>query len=75
MTFLRILLMLLAITPMFYFEVSTSYLFPIYGLHLVSVTECTYEWILFESGNLSTIISVVAIPLYIILTLPTHQEA
>ena len=73
-TFLRILLMLLAITPMFYFEVSTSYLFPIYGLHLgknVSVsTECTYEWMLFESGTLSPIISVVAIPLYIILVYP-----
>ena len=70
-TFLRILLMLLAITPMFCFEVSTSYLFPLYGLHLgknVSVNDkCTYEWMLFESGNLSTVISVVAIPLYIIL--------
>ena len=69
-TFIRILIMLLAITPMFYFEVSTSYLFPIYGLHLgknVSVnTECTYEWMLFESGTLSSIISVVAIPLYIL---------
>ena len=73
-TFLRILLMLLAITPMFCFEVSTSYLFPIYGLHLgknVSVNiECTYEWMLFESGTLSSIISVVAIPLYIILVYP-----
>ena len=73
-TFLRILLMLLAITPMFYFEVSTSYLFPLYGLHLgknMSVTDnCTYEWMLFESGNMSTVISVVAIPLYIILVYP-----
>ena len=73
-TFLRILLMLLAITPMFCFEVSTSYLFPIYGLHLgknVSVNDkCTYEWMFFESGTLSTIISVVAIPLYIILVYP-----
>ena len=66
--------MLLAITPMFYFEVSTSYLFPLYGLHLgknVSVsTECSYEWMLFESGTLSPIISVVAIPLYITLVYP-----
>ena len=73
-TFLQILLMLLAITPMFCFEVSTSYLFPIYGLHLgknVSVSiECTYEWMLFESGTLSPIISVVAIPLYILLVYP-----
>ena len=73
-TFLRILLMLLAITPMFYFEVSTSYLFPIYGLHLgknVSVNiGCTYKWMLFESGNLTNIISVVAIPLYILLVYP-----
>ena len=73
-TILRILLMLLAITPMFYFEVSTSYLFPIYGLHLgknVSVDDkCTYEWIVFESGNLIYIISVAAIPLYIILVYP-----
>ena len=70
-TFLRILLMLLAITPMFYFEVSTSYLFPIYGLHLgmnVSVNGyCTYEWILIKSGSLSTLISVVGIPLYTII--------
>ena len=73
-TFLRILLMLLAITPMFCFDVSTSYLFPIYGLHLgknVSVsTECSYEWMLFESGTLSPIISVIVIPLYIILVYP-----
>ena len=73
-TFLRILLMLLAITPMFCFEVSTSYLFPIYGLHLgknMSVNiGCTYEWMLFESGILSPIISVVAIPLYILLVYP-----
>ena len=33
-TFLRILLTLLAITPVFYLEVATSYTFPIYGLHL-----------------------------------------
>ena len=33
-------------------------------------TECTYEWMLFESGTLSPIISVVAIPLYIILVYP-----
>ena len=73
-TFLRILLMLLAITPTFCFDVSTSYLFPLYGLHLgrnVSVSiDCTYEWMLFESGTLSPIISVVAIPLYIILVYP-----
>ena len=74
-TFLRILLMLLAITPMFYFEVSTSYLFPIYGLHLgknesTNKSKCTYEWMLFESGNLTNIISVVAIPLYILLVYP-----
>ena len=76
-TFLQILLMLLAITPMFYFDVSTSYLFPIYGLHLgknVSVNiGCTYEWMLFESGTLSPIISVIAIPLYIF-SLFTHTS-
>ena len=75
-TFLRILIMLLAITTMFYFEVSTSYLFPIYGLHLGkneptnNESKCTYEWMLFESGNLTNIISVVAIPLYILLVYP-----
>ena len=37
----------------------------------MSVTDnCTYEWMLFESGNMSTVISVVAIPLYIILVYP-----
>ena len=75
-TFLRILLMLLVITPMFYFEVSTFNLYPIYGLHLGknkstnNESKCTYEWMLFESGNLTNIISVVAIPLYILLVYP-----
>ena len=70
-TFLRILLMLLAIGPLSYFQVSTTYLFPLFGIHLgtnssIAVTGCTYEWMLFQSGNLSYIISVITLPLYVI---------
>ena len=73
-TFIRILLMLLAITPVFSLEVPTSLLFPIYALHMGKNTsvndKCTYEWMLFESDNLKYVIQVVAIPLYIILVYP-----
>ena len=70
-TFLRVVLMLFATTPVFFLEVSTSYLFPIFGLHLGKNSphdlSCTYNWILFESENLSTVIPVLAIPVYILL--------
>lgn len=72
-TFLRILVMLVTVTIMFYLDIPTVYLFPIFGLHLgESVTNytCTHKWVLFQSGNLSTIISIVSIPMYLLLIYP-----
>ena len=73
-TILRIVVMLLATTPVFLLEVPMSYLFPLFGLHLGDRASegqsCTYKWILFESGSLSDIISVLAIPLYLCLVYP-----
>ena len=73
-TFLRILLMLLAIAQVFFFEVSNSYFFPIFGRHLgmnQSIhSHCSYQWLLFESGSSAKIVSVVLIPLYVILIHP-----
>ncbi len=74
-TFLRILLMLFLVAPVFNLHVSTSYIFPLYGIHLGAepidtLYSCTAEWMLLQSGNLSFIITVVILPLYIILVLP-----
>ena len=75
-TCLRILVMMLAIVPIFSFEVPTSFLFPAFGPHVSIDTNFTYsyEWMLFESGNLSIIISVVWIPLYVILFYPHIKQ-
>lgn len=74
-TCLRILVMLLAIAPLFLFEVPTYHIFPVLGVHIgsngvLNFTTYSYEWMLFESGNLSPIITVVCIPLYILLLYP-----
>ena len=73
-TFLRIFLMLFTITFVFLLDMPALNLFPLFGLHLsrhisLSAT-CSYQWILFESGNLSAIISVLAVPLYLLLVYP-----
>ena len=75
-TCLRILVMMLAITPILSFEVSTSILFPAFGVHVSIDVNLTYpyEWMLFESGNLSSIISVMWIPFYVILVYPHIKQ-
>ena len=66
--------MLLTITTVFSFEVATVYLFPIFGRHIgrhgLIRDNCTYQWIIFESGTLSNVLPVVGIPFYIILLYP-----
>ena len=73
-TFLRIVVIMIATAPIFMLDIPASYLFPLFGLHLgENVTDkvpCDYGWMLFESGNLSSIISVFAIPVYILLVYP-----
>ena len=74
-TFLRIVLMLFLITPVFNLELATSFVFPLYGVHLGTEyidrnTGCTPEWMLLQTGNLSFIISVVCIPLYLLFVHP-----
>ena len=75
-TCLRILVMMLAISPILSFEVPTYFLFPAFGVHVSIDVIFTYscEWVLFESGNLSSIISVVWIPFYVILVYPHIKQ-
>ncbi len=71
-TFLRILVMLLAIGPIFYLHVAIIYLFPMYGMHIgpdkaISIKHsCQYTWVILRSGNLTYIISTIALPTYIL---------
>ena len=73
-TFLRIVVILLAATPVFLLDIPASYLFPLFGLHLgrnlTLYMSCTYDWMLFQSGNLSSIIAVLTIPLYVFFLYP-----
>ena len=70
-TFLRILIMLFVLSPVFILQVPLSYIYPIFGVHLGNTTfgyssECSSQWLLLQSGNLSDLVTVVVIPLYII---------
>ena len=75
-TFLRILVMLVAIGPVFSLLVPTVYVFPLFGMHMgmnmsVSPTRgCDVQWLLFQSNNLSDAIAILLLPLYIILVHP-----
>ena len=75
-TFLRILLMLVAIGPVFFLYVASVYIFPLFALHIGphvqvnTTTMCGYEWLLLQSGNLSIITPVALLPLYIIFLHP-----
>ena len=78
-TFLRILLMLLFLSLVFYCRMSAYSLFPLYTLHLTNLvpirhTSCTVSWLLIQSGNLTYITSFVAIPLHIIIVFPHIQK-
>ena len=74
-TFLKILVMLLVISPISTVQVNLNYAFPIFGIHLgnSSISDengCSPEWMLLQSGNLSYIFAVVMMPLYITIIHP-----
>ena len=70
-TFFRILIVLMALGPIFILEVPTSYfIFPMFTLHtgLGSTFhrhKCTARWLILESGTLGYLIAVIAFPVYI----------
>ena len=70
-TFIRVLLVLLAIGPVFILDVPTSYfLFPAFALHTgqeISFNNetCGWKWMLLESGTLYNLSTVVILPLYV----------
>ena len=84
-TFLRILVMLVAMGSTYAVHVAVLYMFPLYGIytgpqkslfkekpHYIS---CNYEdWLILESGNLAYIIPVVVLPLYILFFLPCARK-
>jgi len=70
-TFFRILMMLFLVACVFYLQVHSLYVFPLFGIHLgrskpIKDDGCQSHWILLQSGNLSYIIAIVTIPLYVI---------
>ena len=70
-TFLRVLLLLLALGPIFTLQVTSSYtVFPLFSHHIGTEetfdnSTCTAKWILLESGSLSLIICSTLLPVYI----------
>ena len=67
-TFTRILFILIAIAPVFVFDVSSSlYGLPLIGVHIAHKGReyCSVSWILLESGALRNIVSAVIFPIYI----------
>lgn len=72
-TFLRIVLVLLTLGPVFMLEVPASYyLFPFFALHISKSVELRNEtcesvprWVILESGGLGYIVSIVVLPVYI----------
>ena len=74
-TFFRILVMLFVMSPIFTLQVAVDYMFPLYGIHMgnspiINTTECSAEWLLLQSGNLSYLVTVVFMPLYILFIHP-----
>ena len=82
-TFLRILIMLVAIGPTYIIQVSTWYIFPLHGLYtgnrdLFTESNFTpntllcrgFDWVILASGNMTLLVSLVFIPLYLALILP-----
>jgi peptide/histidine transporter 3/4 len=70
-TFLRILVILLAIGPVFALHVPTIYVFPLFGAHAgrnKSLSDnCTVDWLTVQSNNLSYMFTIVLMPLYILI--------
>jgi hypothetical protein len=78
-TFLRVLVMLLAVGPIYVVYVSTIYLFPIFGLHMGCNDSVAFEkhmtcrfsdWVVLQSGNLTYMAIVAFLPAYITLVHP-----
>ena len=69
-TFLRILIMLLAIGSIHGSFVSANQIFPFFSLHISQNCNpnenCNYGWFIFCSGNLTYLITVSLLPLYIL---------
>ena len=69
-TFIRVLLVLVALAPVFILDVpSSSMLFSVFALHTGQETSfnnetCGWKWMLLESGTLSGLTSVVILPFY-----------
>ena len=79
-TFLRILVMLLAIGPIYILNVAVMSLFPFYGVYMgptqLKKNSCRYyEWILLDTGNLTHLVSVLLIPPYICFVLPCVRKS
>ena len=70
-TFIRILVVLLSLGPVHFLQIpSTFFVFPLFGLHAGQQTfiihkHCTYEWFLFRSGSLISIVGTCFFPVYI----------
>ncbi len=67
-TLCRVVLVLLAIGPVFILSVPTSYfLFPLFSFHVSgrNSEKCTYEWIFVKSGTLSYLVDLVCLPVLI----------
>ena len=60
----RLVLLLLAIGPVFTVSISTSFfVFPLFSLHVAGQTkECTWQWVLIESGTFSYVVGIVCFP-------------
>ena len=72
-TFLRIVLVLVTLGPVFMLEVPASYyIFPFFALHISKSVELRNEscesvprWVILESGGLGYIVSILFLPVYI----------
>ena len=72
-TFLRIVLVLVTLGPVFVLEIPASYyIFPFFALHISKSVELRNEscesvprWVILESGGLGYIISILFLPVYI----------
>ncbi len=74
-TFLRILLMLVALGPVFCLHVANIYFFPLFGLHVggnkaLTGGSCDADWLLLQTSNLSYLVAIVILPFYIIFVHP-----
>ena len=69
--FIRILVVLLTLGPIHFLQIPSSFfVFPLFGLHTGQQTfnvhkHCTYEWFLFRSGSLISIVCTCCFPIYI----------